>query len=98
MLGRANLTTTTAAQRPGSNLPGSTASGFASAAQLAEATPCLTLRTDMTAAPGRLILLSPVQLVQQLRAIVPRTPLAAEDYPVLAGIWDNDADGIFDTV
>ena len=89
---------TTAAQLERLSLPGTTASGIASASQLVDATPYVALRTDTTAAPCNLILLSLVRPTPEVRAIVGRTPLVAEEYPVLAGIWDNDDDAIFDTV
>ena len=78
-------------------LPGTTASGVASASQLVQFTPATTLRGDMTAAPRRLVELVP-QAYGQIVAVSPLTPLAADDYPVLAAIWDNDEDDIFDTV
>lgn len=77
---------------------GTTASGVASASQLVELTPCMTLRGDMTASPRRLVLLVPPREQGKIGAESPRTPLIAEDYPVLAEIWDNDEDDIFDTV
>ena len=85
------------------SLPGTTASGIASASQLVELTPTTTLRPDMTASPRILVLLVPDPAYRELVAlpamIQPAViPLAGEDYPVLAAIWDNEDDDIFDTV
>jgi hypothetical protein len=97
MVGQANLVSPTVAQRPRFNLPGTTASGIASAAQLADATAYLAFRTDTIAAPGRLLVLAPAHPGPQFRAIVP-TPINADDFPVLAGIWGNAEDDIFDAL
>lgn len=81
-------------------LPGTTASGVARASQLVEFTPYMTLRVetpqaDMSASPRELFVLKPPQAYRKPVAVSPRTPLAAEEYPVLAKIWDNEEDDIF---
>lgn len=73
--------------------PGTTASGIASASQLVERTPSTTFRADMSASPSRLVVFLPLQVQAPMA-----TPLVAEDYPVLAAIWDNEEDDIFDTI
>jgi hypothetical protein len=98
MFGQTSPMYTTPAPDPEFGLPGTTASGIASASQLVQSTPCVALRAGMTAAPGRLLVLFPGRPAQQLHEIVGPTPLIAGAYPVLAGIWDNDDDAIFDTV
>ena len=79
-------------------MPGTTASGIASAGQLVELTPFATLRVDMTASPQGLIVFMPPQEYGELLGPSPQMSLAAAKYPVLAEIWDNDEDDIFDTV
>ena len=87
-----------AALHPSSfDMPGATASGIASGGQLVELTPAPTLGVGMTAAPHPLVLLIP-EARGQIVVMSPGTPLAADEYPVLAEIWDNDEDDIFDTV
>jgi len=78
--------------------PGTTASGIASASQLVELTPFATLRVDMTASPQRLVVFMPPPEYGEILGPSPQTALAAAKYPVLAEIWDNDEDDIFDTV
>lgn len=97
MLSVANLANAATAPRPRLMLPGATASGIASGAQLVEATPYFAPRTDMTAVPGRLIVLASAPRGPEVRT-AGLAPLLADDYPVLAAIWDNDADDIFDTI
>lgn len=70
---------------------GTTASGIGSASQLVELTPFTTLRVDLMASPQKLF----VSLVPRQE---PQKPLMAAEYPILAEIWDNDEDGIFDIV
>jgi len=79
-------------------LPGTTASGLASASQLVEFTPSTPLRGDMTASPRELVVLEPLPAYEEAVRSSPCIPLAAADYPVLARIWDNEEDDIFDTV
>ena len=80
--------------------PGTTASGIASASQLVDFTPSTTWRVDMTASPRKLAVLVPPQIeaFDKMVTIPARTPLAAEEYPVLAEILDNEEDDIFDTI
>jgi hypothetical protein len=75
-----------------------TAPGIANANQLVEFTPSMVPRVGVTAAPYRLIVVAPFQAYSEAPALSPRTPLTAAKYPVLAEIWDNDEDDIFDTV
>lgn len=77
-------------------VPGTTASGIASASQLVELTPTVTLRVDMTASPHTLIMLAPLH--PRIPELPAPTPLTAAKYPVLAEIWGNEEDGIFDTI
>lgn len=79
-------------------VPGTTASGIASGSQLVEVTPAMTLRVDMTAAPHKLFVFVPSRPYREIATMPLATPLAAEDYPVLAAIWDNEEDDIFDTI
>lgn len=72
-----------------------TASGVASAGQVMDRTPLRMFRDDMTASPKILFVLyrePPAPLSPQT------TPLTAAEYPVLAKIWDNDEDEIFNTL
>ncbi|GEM_PF-3894276 len=79
-------------------LPGTTASGIACASQLVEFTPTITLQVDATAARRELIVLAPTYPYHQPEdpLLIP-TALRAEEYPILAQIWDNREDDIFDT-
>lgn len=79
-------------------VPGTTASGIASGSQLVEFTPDMTLRVDMTAAPDKLFVYVPSRPYREIASVPMATPLTAEDYPVLAAIWDNEEDDIFDTI
>jgi hypothetical protein len=76
-------------------LPGTTASGIASASQLIESASCVALQTGTTAASGRLFLMASVPVAESYQIV---SPLPSAVYPVLAGIWDNDDDALFDTV
>ena len=73
-------------------VPGTTASGIASGSQLVELTPATTLHVDMTAAPHKLFVFVPSRPYREMVSMPMATPLAAEDYPVLAAIWDNEED------
>lgn len=93
------MSNTTFSQLPVASLPGTTASGIASASQLMERTPTITLQVDATAARRELIVLTPTYAyheTMELPALAP-TALRAQEYPVLAEIWDNEEDEIFDT-
>jgi hypothetical protein len=92
------LNTTTTGQPLVAGVPGTTASGVASASQLVERTAATTLRVDLTASPRKIIVFKSVQAHGPLIGVSSWTPLTAAEYPVLAGIWDNDEDDIFDTV
>ncbi len=77
-------------------LPGTTASGLASASQLVDYTTCVALRVGATAASDRLLLVAPSAALVKSHPII--EPLSAAAYPVLAGIWDNDDDALYDTI
>lgn len=77
-------------------MPGRTASGIASASQLVEFTETRTFQADMTASPRPLLVFVPTSTQYQTGNVALVTPLAAEDYPILAEIWDNEEDDIFD--
>jgi hypothetical protein len=97
MMSPPTAATAAAVRRAPMNLPGATAAGIATAAQLVESTSYFAARMDMTAAPGRLVVLG-VGMHEQHEPGRDRSPLLADEYPVLAAIWDNDADDIFGTV
>lgn len=89
------LSPTAAADAQEDGLPGATASGLGSAAQLVEVTAYVALRTDATAAPGGLRLARRANIP----AMIPHvSPLTATEFPVLAGLWDNEADEVFDRI
>jgi len=92
------MNTATIELRSFAGLAGTTASGLANASQLVEFTPSTTLRGDITASPRELFVLVPLQAYGKTVTASPCIPLAAADYPVLARIWDNEEDDIFDTV
>ena len=75
-------------------LPGSTASGAGSASQLVGYTTCAGLRVGMTASSDSLVLAVPMPVLPERRPLI--EPLSAAAYPVLAGIWDNDDDALYD--
>lgn len=88
---------TTTALQPGRRFPGTTAPGIGSASQLLDWTGSFVPRGDATAAPRGLILLAVVP--SDIHEATPfLSPLRAGDYPILAGIWDNDADNVFDAI
>ena len=76
--------------------PTTTASGLASAAQLTDVTPSTVISIGQSAAPTRLILTKDVADVP-MRSLLTREPyLSAEDDPLLAKLWNNDADAVYD--
>ncbi len=76
--------------------PTTTASGLASAAQLTDLTPSTVIRIGQSAAPTRLILIKDVADIP-MRSLLTREPyLSAEDDPLLAKLWNNDADAVYD--
>jgi len=83
------------AERP-TDLPGSKTSGLGSASQLFASTSGFSITVDATTAPHPLLVLPSARIGDGGAQVI--TPLRADDYPVLAGIWDNDEDDIFDTV
>lgn len=90
----------TAGQPSSSVAPGMTASGIASASQVVERTPAMmTTRVDATASARPLLILAggggDAALVQEA---VLKTPLTAAEYPILADLWDNNEDAIFDNL
>lgn len=97
MLSPGNRADSAAAPRPRLRLPGATAAGIASGSQLVESTSYFAPRSEWTAAPGMFVVLAAPPSSPELR--VPAiSAITADEYPVLAGIWDNDADDIFGTV
>ena len=96
MLDLAPLARTAAASpaRP-YRLPGMTASGLASPAQLVGSTTYAAPRLGTTAASDRLLLAAPTQVRPPSH---PVEPLVAAAYPILAGIWDNDDDALYDSL
>ena len=79
-------------------MPGRTASGIASASQLVDLTETRTFRADMTASPRPLLVFVPGPSQRQIETVPLVTPLTADDYPVLAAIWDNEEDDIFNSL
>lgn len=77
-------------------LPGFTAAGLGSAEQLLAKTSSVSFTVDQTTAQRGLFVL-PTALVGPAGSPT-LTPLKAEEYPVLAAIWDNEEDDIFDSI
>ena len=77
------------ASPPRMPLPGATAAGAGSAAQLSELTSSLSLRTDTLAVPDRPLRLSPIRTAPTV------IPAFADEFPVLAELWDNEEDDLF---
>jgi hypothetical protein len=77
-------------------LPGTTASGLGSASQLVAYTTCVELRVGHTAASNKLLIATPSPVPVESHPIV--EPLNAAAYPILAGIWDNEDDALYDSV
>jgi hypothetical protein len=75
-------------------LRGLTAAGAGSASQLVQSATSGAFQVRATAGSQRLIVGAPFAPAE-IRIV---TPLAEADYPVLAGIWDNDDDALFDRV
>ncbi len=76
--------------------PTTTASGLASAAQLTDVTPSTVISIGQSATPTRLILIKDVADIP-MRSLLTREPyLSAEDDPLLAKLWNNDADAVYD--
>lgn len=82
---------TTADSSQGGDLPGLTTSGLGSASQLMAFASSVPLMADVTTAARPLFVMPSL-----FGPLV--TPLRLEDYPVLAEIWDNDEDDVFDTI
>jgi hypothetical protein len=81
-------------EEAGGGLPGLTAAGVGSASQLVQSATSGALQVQATAGSQQLIV--GVPLVRAEIRIV--RPLSEADYPVLAGIWDNDDDALYDRV
>ena len=76
--------------------PTTTASGLASAAQLTDVTPSTVISIGQSATPTRLILIKDVADIP-MRSLPTREPyLSAEDDPILADLWSNPVDAIYD--
>lgn len=81
----------TASDRPyRSVVPGMTASGLASSAQLVEVTPLVTFQMDDTASANALVFW-PNEGAPDWE-VLPPVPIRADEYPSLAAIWDNEED------
>ena len=76
-----------------------TAAGLASAAQLTDLTAFMTVTMDQEAAVRPLVIMTREPAPSYLKFLQePRASLTWEDDPVLAKLWDNDEDAVFDTL
>ena len=80
----------------GRGLPGFTAAGLGSANQLLALTGSVSFTFDRTTGSHELFVL-PAAVVGVGGAPMP-VPLTSDGYPVLAQIWDNEEDDIFDSI
>ena len=76
--------------------PSTTASGLASAAQLTDVTPSTIVIIGESASPSGLRLVRDVTDFQIPDSLTKEPYLSAEDDPLLAELWDNEADAIYD--
>jgi hypothetical protein len=76
--------------------PITTASGLASAAQLTDVTPSTVISIGQSATPTRLILTKEVADIPMPNSLARQPYLSAEDDPLLAKLWNNDADAVYD--
>ena len=90
-----NVRTETAADRRRTNEPGTTASGLASATQLVDVTPFTTLTIGQSAVAEPLVVIKRATAPADARQ---RLHLTADEDPVLAQLWDNDDDAIYDSM
>ena len=92
-----NMEARTASDKEMINRVGMTAAGLASAAQLIDVTPFMTIRIDQSAVFRPLVIIArePEGLdAEPVRKMF----LTADDDPVLAQLWDNDDDDVFDSL
>ena len=78
--------------------PTTTASGLASAAQLTDLTPSTVISIGQSASPTRLILVKDVADIPMPISLAREPYLSAEDDPILADLWNNPDDAIYDNV
>lgn len=77
--------------------PGATAAGVGSPGQLVDGTGRTVAALGTTASPTRLVVWVPQS--QVAFALEPQaSPLEAAEYPVLAELWGNDEDDVFDRI
>lgn len=74
-----------------------TASGLASATQMINVTPFMTIAVDQSAVIQPLIVMRR-EAGSRVEQGILKTFLTEEDDPVLAQLWDNDDDAIFDNM
>lgn len=87
----------TAAERRSFTI-GTTTSGLASATQLIDVTSLNAIVLDQSADPYQLTLVGEPILIAQSPKPLGRPYLTAEEDPVLAKLWDNDADAVYDSM
>ena len=94
-----NMEARTASDREMINrVGGMTAAGLASAAQLVDVTPFMTIRIDQTAVVHPLVIIARETEGRPDGEPVRKMFLTADDDPVLAQLWDNDDDAVFDSL
>lgn len=94
-----NMEARTASDREMINrVDGMTAAGLASAAQLIDVTPFMTIRIDQTAVVHPLVIIARETEGRRDGEPVRKMFLTADDDPVLAQLWDNDDDAVFDSL
>jgi hypothetical protein len=87
----------TAAERRSFTL-GTTTSGLASANQLVDVTSLNAITLDQSANPYLLTLVGAPIITTHSAKPLGRPYLTAEEDPVLAKLWDNDADAVYDSM
>ncbi len=78
--------------------PGTTASGLASAAQLMDVTPSAIMSIGVSASATPLIVIKGVTDMPMRSSLTREPYLSAEDDPILADLWNNPDDAIYDNV
>ena len=89
---------TAAAAERGPVIPGTTASGLASATQLIDVTPFIAIIFDRSAVANPVTLVEAPIKTQQSAKPLGRPYLTTEEDPVLARLWDNDDDAAYDSM